>query len=286
MVKVITSTTIDTTITQSINGVERTFIAYIPARCLQGCGVMIMFHGGGGDAISFRDSMTIDSIAKQEKFVVLYPNGIDGNWNDGRTAVADGPDDIAFIKQIIWYMYQHYGTSNNNVFGSGISNGAMLLHWVMAKAPNVFAGIAPVAGNIPSVYLDLCTNSKPIVQFHGTLDPLNPFNGGPGGFGGDGEDISSSYTTIAKYATNTKAKPYKETNIPTAVEDGTSVVKRTYPGGSTFPTILYIINNGGHTWPGGKNKGTSQPIVGKCTSQIDATQIIVNVFRQHGLSAY
>lgn len=286
MAIVISSTTIDVTINLTYDGLARTFIAHIPTGVTQDCGVLVMFHGGSGSGPTFKSSMNMDPISNAEKFVTLWPSAVGGNWTDGRVATQGGPDDIAFIKQIIWYMYQHYGTSNTKVFGAGISNGAIFLHWVVANAPHVFLGIAPIAGNIPDTFSTITTNSIPIVQFAGTVDPLMPFNGGVGGgaFSGGTDTMMSAYATIAKYATNTKAKPYIETALPIAVVDGTSVVKREYPGGVTSPTILYIITGGGHTWPGGTNKGTTQPIVGKVTSQVDASQTLVSVFRQYGLS--
>lgn len=286
MTTVITNTTQDVTVNVTVDGISRTFIAHIPAGAVQGCGVLVMFHGGSGSGPTFKSSMNMDPIANAEKFVVLYPSAVDGNWTDGRIATQGGPDDIKFLKQMIWYMYQHYGTSNTTVFGAGISNGAIFLHWVVANNPNIFLGIAPVAGNIPDTYSTICTNSKVIVQFQGVDDPLMPFLGGAGGgaFGGGTDTMMSSYATIAKYATNCKAKPYKETSLPIVVADGTSVVKREYPGGTVSPVILYVIAGGGHTWPGGKNKGTTQPIVGKCSANIDASQTIVDVFRKFGLS--
>jgi polyhydroxybutyrate depolymerase len=287
MPNVISTTTIDVTINIVYNGLNRTWIAHIPAGALQGCAVMCLFHGGTGTGPKFKASMNMDPIADSEKFVTLYPTAINGNWTDGRISTSDGPDDIAFLKQMIWYMYQHYGTSDTKAFGTGISNGGIFLHWVMANAPNVFLGIAPVAGNIPNTYSAICTNSKPILMFNGTADTLDPFNGGVGGDGqGAGTDtMMSSYNSIAKYASNCKAKIFTDTDLPVIVADGTSITKRDWTGGSVAPVTLYVINNGGHTWPGGKNKGTTQPIVGKCTANLDASQVMVDAFKPFGLAA-
>jgi polyhydroxybutyrate depolymerase len=286
MTNVITSTTISTTINITVGGVARSFIAYIPAGTLQDCGVLVMLHGGSGSGPTFKSSMNMDPIAKTNKFVVLWPTAIDGNWTDGRIATQGGPDDIKFIRQMITYMNTTYGTSATKVFGSGISNGAIFLHWVVANNPGVFLGIAPVAGNIPDTFSALCTHNTPVIMFNGTADPLMPFAGGVGGgaFGNSTDTMMSSYNSIAKYATLNKAKAFIETILPIIVADGTTVTKREYPGGTVAPTILYVITGGGHTWPGGPNAGTTQPVVGKVTSQINASQTIVDTFKPLGLS--
>ena len=63
------------------------------------------------------------------------------------------------------------------------------------------------------------------------------------------------------------------------VSDGTSVTKKTYgPGKDGAEVVLFVIEGGGHTWPG------QQPpvdFIGKSTKNISANDLIWEFFEKH-----
>jgi polyhydroxybutyrate depolymerase len=60
---------------------------------------------------------------------------------------------------------------------------------------------------------------------------------------------------------------------------GTEVRKRTWPGCQGAETTFYIIDGGGHTWPGSIDVGR----LGHTTKQIDASATLWDFFKSHSL---
>jgi len=67
-------------------------------------------------------------------------------------------------------------------------------------------------------------------------------------------------------------------------EDGTKVIRKEYSGGTDrSEVILYTIDGGGHTWPGGIQYLPAK-IIGKTSRDIDATEVIWSFFKNHSRS--
>jgi len=65
-----------------------------------------------------------------------------------------------------------------------------------------------------------------------------------------------------------------------AMGDGTRVRRSEYPGcmhGREL--VLYTIEGGGHTWPGGPS--VARLVVGRVSRDIDATSTIWDFFQRH-----
>src|ERR1700704_3298743 len=69
-----------------VNGIHRDYIVHLPSgnKTTAGLPVVLIFHGGGGNALQMQRYMDIDDVADKEKFITVYPQGIKGAWNDGR----------------------------------------------------------------------------------------------------------------------------------------------------------------------------------------------------------
>ncbi len=75
------------TVTQqggTIQGLQRSWILYIPRNLPPDAPLLLMFHGSGGDGLSTREvtGYRFDMLADQYKFVVAYPDGFETTWND------------------------------------------------------------------------------------------------------------------------------------------------------------------------------------------------------------
>jgi polyhydroxybutyrate depolymerase len=67
------------------------------------------------------------------------------------------------------------------------------------------------------------------------------------------------------------------------VRDGTRVRRWAYPGcADGREVVLYTIEGGGHTWPGGPPVGRS---VGRVTRDLRATPLILDFFDGQALSS-
>lgn len=121
-----------------------------------------MLHGGFGNARQAERSDDWDELADSEKFVVVYPDGLNRAWNVngggccGRSA-RDGVDDVAFIGAAVADVAHNVGIDANRVYAAGMSNGAMMAY-TMACNTGIFAAIGPVSGT----QLDPCRSPHPV----------------------------------------------------------------------------------------------------------------------------
>src|SRR5579863_8032381 len=68
----------------TIDGYKRTYRVFIPDRIGKPLPVVLAFHGGGGSGQQMERYTRFDALAEKEGFIVVYPDGYEGNWNDGR----------------------------------------------------------------------------------------------------------------------------------------------------------------------------------------------------------
>ena len=85
-----------------VNGVERAYLTYIPSSYRRGqpAPLIFVFHGGGGRAGTIAPHTGFDRVAEREGFLVVYPDGLDRRWNDGRGYAATS-DDVGFVRALL-----------------------------------------------------------------------------------------------------------------------------------------------------------------------------------------
>ena len=75
------------------------------------------------------------------------------------------------------------------------------------------------------------------------------------------------------------------TQIPDNIGDGTTAFREEYSNPkNNLKVVGYTINNGGHTWPGGKQY-LPVFIIGKTTRNMNACQVIWDFFKPYQLKA-
>lgn len=281
-----------------IDGLKRTFLYYIPKSfdLSRPRPLLIVLHGGGGTGRNMV-KLTLggfNSLSEKRGFIVVYPDGIDKHWNDGRNSEEQGAnkeiDDTRFISALIDFMIGKLNADKFRVFVTGMSNGAIMSYRLACELSDKIAAIAPVAGNIPLKILSSCSPSRPVsvLAINGTNDPLVPFNGGDvtGPFGQKklGRVMSVQESVLFWVKNNScSSAPVVTHEQNTDPDDGTTVRKEAYNNGKdNTEVILYVIEGGGHTWPGGYQY-LGKGIVGKTSFDIDADEIIWKFFEKHSL---
>src|SRR5262249_56215625 len=122
-----------------------------------------------------------------------------------------------------------------------------------------------------------------VFDIHGTADPLVPYTGGEV-HGGAGGKILSVADTIKRWVAidGCDAKPATSEVPDRAPRDGMRTHRDVYAHckhGTDL--VLYTVENGGHTWPGG---GYMNPkYVGPTTKDFDASEAIWEFFAAHSL---
>jgi polyhydroxybutyrate depolymerase len=269
--------------TLQFGGLTRTYLVHVPPGSPHG--LVLNLHGGGGTGAGQRGLTDFDSVADVNNLLVVYPDGYDKSWNDGRGASPASRrhvDDVGFLVALVSKLQSDYNIAPGRVFAAGMSNGGFMSNKLACDRADVFAAIASVAGTLGVAVA--CNPSRPVsvLDAHGTADPVVPFKGGSvRGRGGVSHSISVS-TLVDKWRSvdGCQGDPTKQ-ELPD-VGDGTFVRRfdSTACADST-EVVFYQIDNGGHTWPGGKQY-LPKAIIGPTTRGFDASEAIAQFFLAHG----
>ena len=151
---------------------ERTYRIHIPPSLPENASTSLLFvlHGGGGTGENMERTLTLggfNKLADKHKFIVVYPDGIERHWNDGRivnnTAHQKKIDDVGFLSALIDNLIEEFNGDPKRIFFTGISNGAMMSYRLAFDIPEQIAAIAPVAGAIPTDIIPENISGSPVL---------------------------------------------------------------------------------------------------------------------------
>jgi polyhydroxybutyrate depolymerase len=165
--------------TLDLAGVRRFYLLHLPATHRPGVPLLLVLHGAGGDGAGIARHTGLTGAATSRGYAVVYPDGVDRRWNDGRGRRAR-QDDVGFIRVLLDSLGRELQVDPRRIFATGISNGAGLAFRLVCELPGTFAAIAPVAGALPTPLEVRCADTAPValVMFQGTGDRLMPYDGG------------------------------------------------------------------------------------------------------------
>lgn len=275
------------------DGRTRTYILHIPTgySASKSYPLVLVLHGGMGTGAKIAQSTNFSAKADAEDFIVVYPDGVESGWNDGRgTSEAEelGVDDVQFIRTLVSSVGKKLPIDTRRVYAAGASNGGMMTYRLGCEASDMFAAIGPDIANMPVPLAATCRPSAiAVVAINGLADPLIPYNGGnccgkKGGLlGGEGGEVLSTVETLKIFASaNGCASTYATVAVPVLTSDGTSVEKRTYnncPSGKEI--ISYVVAGMGHNWP--PMPAQAPRISGPTSQNINATDVFWDFFEAH-----
>lgn len=277
------------------DGYKRTYLVHVPASVdkTSSPALLIALHGGGGRG---KGMLTLtkgglNELADKDGFIVVYPDGYKRYWNDGRRGASDPAhnkniDDVGFISALIDHFVKEHNVDPKRVYVAGISNGGMMAYRLACELSGKIAAIAVVATAMPLTMPQNCSPSNPVsvIAFSGTQDPLVPFEGGEIKVGLRTRGKVLSVYQSVKYWINRNgcAATADITKLPDfAPGDGTRVrIEAHTDGKEDSEVILYVIEGGGHTWPGGLQY-LGERTIGKTCQDIDANELIWEFFKKH-----
>ena len=164
-----------------VDGLTRTYRAYVPTRPKKPAPVVLVFHGGFGTGARVASQTGFDAEAERRGFIAVYPDGIGRAWNAGPCCGLPARvdlDDIAFVSRLLDKLERQYAIDKRRIFATGISNGGLISYRVACELSNRIAAAAPVATTLVSS----CSPKTPvsILHIHGLDDQNIPFEGGQG----------------------------------------------------------------------------------------------------------
>lgn len=263
----------------------REYIVHVPASGKkEKLPVVFVFHGGGGTARHTISFLGMNSVADTAGFLVVYPNGLQKGWNDGREVKKHTHDDIGFIRLLLEKIKRDYPVDEQRIFATGISNGGFFSFALGLHLPDKFRAIAPVCATIPTVLFNNYSPKKAVslLLINGTKDPLVPYNGGEVGgkwFKNRGQ-CTSTDETISKFLTlnHCQANPTTYALPDRDTHDECTATRFVYSCANSNKVQLIKVEGGGHTWPGGKQY-LGKRLVGRVCRDFSASAEVWNFFR-------
>lgn len=219
--------------------------------------------------------------ADREGFLVAFPNGTGRGaflrWNVLARA-GEGADDVGYIAAVLDDLAAVANVDPGRVYATGFSNGGMMCYRLASELSGRIAAIAPVAGTMTTARVK-AMRPVPVLHFHGTGDTLVTYEGrvwrelGSSRFKGVDETVRS-WAEI----NGCPAMPV-EVQLPRDADDGLVIRRVAYgPGRDGSEVVLYVIEGGGHTWPGREPIGA---FLGATALDLKANDLIWEFFRKH-----
>ena len=251
--------------------------------------LVVVLHGRN---ITGRDMIRItrmNDFADEYGFIVLYPDGIDRQWNYLRGFewfASPEHDDTDFILTLIESLQDEYSIDANQLYVTGFSNGGFMTQRLACDAHDTFVAAAVVgAGGYTGLDV-LCQDAAPIpiLLMHGTHDAVVPWTGTSIPAGDTAIWVSAPLTeTVGFWGVHLNCAPeFEQTEVPKTEEDQpTSVlIGELADCDDNTRLMVYSINGGGHNWPGVTNAIPNE-IGGNVNTDIHASEEIWKFFSQH-----
>ncbi|HEX6259242.1 MAG TPA: DUF1295 domain-containing protein [Woeseiaceae bacterium] len=223
--------------------------------------MLVLLHGAGGDAHRLRllTERRFESLAEKGRWLVVYPQGYGGTWNDCRTrpdypAKTANVDDVAFLEDAIKTLTRRYGIPYEQVLVGGFSNGGHMAMRLALERPHAMGGIAVVGAQLPVPAESACPEpTAPLnaMFMAGTADPVSPYLGGAS-FGIDGGSLGAVRAVDVTVAAFVRAAGFAlDESVPaTNRSTGASVEQRQWSATGAAVVRLYVVRDGGHVIPG------------------------------------
>ena len=256
------------------SGQKREYLLYVPDNYdrTRPTPLVISMHGAGGWPAQQMNLSGWNRLADEHGFIVVYPSGrgVPRVWHLGLM------QDVRFISELIDSLEAAYNIDSTRIYADGLSNGGGMAFVLSCTLSDRIAAVGMVAA-AQLLPWSRCTDHRPVpmISFHGTADPMTPYNGGRTWVAP--EPFPSIPTWTANWARRNRCEPKP---VESAV--AADVMRREYTHCADDATVvLYTIQGGGHSWPGGKP--LPEWFVGPTSRSIDATNQMWAFFRAHRL---
>lgn len=268
------------TITESIDvdGINRTYIVYVPASydSMTATPLMFNFHGFTQQASQHMATSAMRPVADTAGFILVYPQGSGffgiPHWNVGAWTNGSTADDLSFTGAMIDTLAANYNIDLNRVYSCGYSNGGYFSFELACQMSNRIAAIGSVGGKMSTETFNACDpeHPTPVVTIHGTSD-------GTVAYATSAPSNSKTVPETNEYwvdFNNLNATP-SIVDIPdTNTGDGSTVEHYMYRNSNDDCVAVdhYKVEGGGHDWVGVRGN-----------MDIDASLVMWNFVSQYDL---
>lgn len=242
-------------------GVKRNFLLHFPTNYDKNMphGLIFSFHGRSQTSAKQEALCKLSEPAKNPHMLVVYPQGIDNQWQGDPAAKSD---DVGFTLDMINSLQEQYCIDPDKIYATGQSNGGgfsaniLACHNVASRRIAAFAGVSGAyyqgtsdencnADTVP-IKCNAGRKNVPVLEFHGKKDDVIPYNGG--------KRRNRCLPKIPHFMNAwAKRNGLGESHTNDKIKDGHITKMEWGSGGLKGLNTHYAIDNMPHTWPNEKN---------------------------------
>lgn len=270
-------------------GLTHEYHLYIPSSYRAGhpTPLVILLHGGGGDAAGIEETTNLRNTAERHGFLLLRPEGFDLRGLNLRTFNAGaccGPaaqrnvDHVGAIRAMLDAVERSYSVDPRRVYATGHSNGGMMAYRLAVELSNRIAAIAPNAAMLVLDHPRQPSHPVAVFHMHGLADRCAPFEGGRSA------GIDPSIRPPVRASIDFFVHANGCGTAPRVTYDHGDAHCVTYGGcRANADVVLCTIAGGGHAWPGGTRYAlrTRHNCGGEMTNDLDANEAMWTFFMAH-----
>jgi polyhydroxybutyrate depolymerase len=269
-----------------VGDLTRQYLMHVPSKrpttsagTIRSYSLVIVLHGSSGSSDEIRQTTGMDSLSEVGRFLVAYPQGVQGagglfpsDWNAGTccgAAARENIDDVGFITALIADVGKNLALDKRRIYVAGFSDGGRMAHHLGCKLAPTIAAIAVVSGSLKD---DSCAPARPmpVLAVHGTSDTEVPF-----------DDPALTDPPTPLFGVATTLPPSIQFWISadgcgsgTQDQPAADVVRTSFAACTGAEVVFYTIQGGSHAWPGDPGGAGSQPPM----SEVLASQVITQFF--------
>jgi polyhydroxybutyrate depolymerase len=257
----LSATAQSTTETYVYDGLNRSYILYLPDDLPAQAPLVLLLHGYTSSAASVQSSYGMNAIADANGFAVCYPQGTQDESNTNFWNIDfpnENVDDVGFLSNLAQDLAAIHNLDAACTYVCGMSNGGMMSYYLGCERPDVFSAFASVTGTVTSNFVQSCLPNitVPFMQVHGTSDFVVPYDGGSPAAATFGEFIGVE-RVMRKWAKANSCNSVNYTDVPNSSANDFSTVELAEISGCNngLKSRFYKVEGGGHTWPGSPSAG-------------------------------
>lgn len=262
------------------SGEQREYLVYVPRSYdrTRPTPLIITLHGAGLWGAAARDISRWNEVADRHGLIVVYPSGLGG---DGPRAwrASGGPGlttEVRFFSDLIDTISAAYNIDSRRIYANGLSNGGGMSFVLSCTLSDRIAAVGLV-GAAHLIPWSWCTDETPVpmIAFHGTADNAALYDGGVSWVTPRSMPSIPRWTARWAQRNGCAAGPVERSIAA-------DVIRIAYRNcARNAAVVLYRIEGGGHTWPGGG--AVPEWFMGTTTQSIDASELMWEFFRLHPL---
>ncbi len=263
-----------------IGGQDRLYYVHLPPQYNPNrrWPLVLVFHGFLQTAEDARTITRFDALADEQGFIVVYPQGFLRQWHYEPTQ-RSSVDDVAFTIALLERLADEVSFDPRRVYAAGFSQGGFFALRLACDLPDHIAALGMVASTMTPGQREACRPTRPIpvMMVHGDADPVVPY------VSPNEALVVGVADTVEHWLTLDQCDPTPtETGSLDVARDGTRVRYERYAScAQGAEVVLYTVEGGGHTWPGGPSPEDRE--AGAVSQDMDASTVLWEFFARHSM---